>query len=459
MVGGLSIAAGPTGAASLAGGVIDPAAALLVVAAVLIVLLPVPRPVLRRGLQAVAWAAGVGVVLAGGWRLVDGLAAILGLSVLVVVVDRFGAVLGAARREHAEERDRVERHLGLLSAVEDLPDERDPAIEAVLRTLRSLAFDHAGVALVRDDHIVTARLDGMEDLPPIPRGQGLAWRAVEEDRTVISADYGNDPDRLYERSEVVTVVVVPIRVDGRPVGVVMGSRTRAAAPSDAEVEVAEVLAAHLGGVLSELERARRQEELLERATRLDELRTGLIAAVSRDARQPIAVVAAAAEHLEVAAGDSLAGTEADLSALRGSADQLQTMILTVLDVARRRLDAETGRFEAVTVGELLALLGGGSGPHAASFPSELLEQRVWVVPSLLVHAVELLAGPSGGGRVASVAGAGGQVVLGLDPSGRRDTSPIVRSLAEQLLVAGGAVLDPGPQLQVRLGPEPGERLG
>ncbi len=440
---------------------LDTGAVLLMVTSILIALLPVPRPGLRRVLQALAWSLGIGVVLTGPWSTIDKLAAALGLSAVGLVVDRFATVLGDARREHAEERDRVERHLALLSAVEDLPDERDPAIDAVVRTLRSLAFDHAGVALVRDGHIVSARIDGMEDLPPIPRGNGLAWRAVEEDRTVITADYGNDPDRLYERTEFVTVVVVPIRVDGRPVGVVMGSRTQAAAPSDAEVEVAEVLAAHLGGVLSALERERRQEELLERATRLDELRTRLIAAVSEDARQPISVVTQAAGRLEGGVHTPKVSREPDLVALRGAADDLQSMILTVLAVARRRLDAESGGFTAVTLGELLALFGGGSVPHDLEVtPDELLARRVWVVPNLLAHAAQLLRGQEAGKQlVTAITGAGQQVVLGLDPCSARAVSPVVRSLAEQLLVAGGAVLEPGPGLQVRLSPEPGGRLG
>ena len=284
-------------------------------------------------------------------------------------------------------------------------------------------------------------------------------------------DYSTEPDRLDERPGVGPVVVAPIRVDGRPVGALMGARYRATELTEVEIEVAEVLAAHLGSVLTALERERRQAELLVRAGRLDELRSSLIAAVSDEVRTPIAAVADAAEQLGARAatpGDPDDRTVAALARLRAAAAELQTTVTAVLSVARRRLAGDAGAAEVVTLGELVARFTTGpaaDGPAATPSATDAVgwEQRVEVVCDLVVHAVELLVGRQTTTALTTehleVANTDDGSTLTLRPDRAVAPSPVVRSLAAQLLTAAGAELVGTQGVVIRLQRVPAGHLG
>lgn len=442
------------------GAPVEPGAAVSLAAVAVIVVLTMASAGVRRAIQVVTIVAAGGLVLDAGWRPVDVVAVLVGLAVVAVVADRIAAELDVLREQHARERQQLERRVAMLTAVEALPDTHDEAIAEVVATVRSLAFDMAGVSFVRDGKLVGELLDGVVDLPPLPPGRGLAWRSILEDRTITTRDYTAEPDRLDERTGVGPVVVVPIRVDGRPVGALMGARYADTRLTEVEIEVAEVLAAHLGSVLTALDRERRQAELLTRAARLDELRSSLIAAVSEEVRTPIAAVAGASEQLRspaAVAGEPDATTAAALAHLRASAAELHTTVTTVLAVARRRLTRDAGDLEVVTLGELIA---GITGAVVTSEPPGW-DQRVRVVPGLVAHAVELLTGGTPATPLVHVhrATSDDDPVVTVRSQRTASPSPVVRSLAAQLLVAAGAELVGAEGVAIRLQRAPVGEVG
>lgn len=446
---------------------VDPGTVLLLAVAAIAAVLPVAA-VLRLPAQLLVVVATAASVLAAGWRPLDVLWSLLGLAAVVLVVDRAGAVLGELHAEQATERIRLERRLDLLAAMEDLPDTHDEAVAATVRILRELGFDAAGVSFVRDGMLHAELLDGVGDPGPLPIGRGLAGRALVTGRTVVTADYVTHPDRLEDITGDRAVVVAPVRVDDRPIGVVMCDRHAVGAPTDAEVEIAEVLAAHLGGVLTTLERRRRQSELLRRATRLDELRSQLIAAVSEDVRLPIAEVRRAVAAL-AAQVPKAEPPEAELARLRTAAAELAATITAVLSVARRRLQSTTGDAEALHLRDLVAAVEQATGTTArwSPEPAPHPDDRVRLVPALCLHGVELIVDGFGGpGAVAvTVTATARGPELRLTPPSDLRPPPVVVGLATQLLAAAGVELAvdapaarPTP-LRLQLVPPPEEELG
>lgn len=464
----------------VAGPVFPIGVVLMLTAGGLMGVIVVPARALRLVTQAALVAAAASRMVEEAWPVDEVVAVLVTLTVIVVIADHYARLLERARSEQARERAEVERRVALLSAVEDLPDDHDAAVAEVVRSLRALAFDAAGVSFVRDGLLVAERLEGIEDLPPLPPGQGLAWRAIDEDRTVATADYAAEPARLYEREDVGAVLVTPIRLDGRPVGVVLCSRRRAELPTRSQIETAEVLAAHLGGLLTALAREQRQAEIVSRVSRLDELRSELIAAVSAEVRDPIRAVADATTRLRREGGEpDQRDAEVELARLRAAAAELDLTVSTVLAVARRRLHDDAGEFEALPAQELVTRLQAvvPGGIESAPVPEAVLEATtLWVVPGLVAHALELLVDPTGshrtGGLRYRLVDGDGDGNVGADDAGvllevmLADpplSSPVVRSLAAQLLAAGGAALledrPGGSVVALRLGTVTPGRLG
>lgn len=452
---------------------LDPGVVLLLAVAVLAAVMSVPV-VTRLWAQAVVVASTVLLVVAAGWSTVDVLGSSAALVVVAIVVDRAAVVLAALRSEQAADRARLERRLDLLTAMEDLPDAHDEAVRASVRILRDLGFDSAAVSLVRGGLLYPELLDGVSDPGPQPLGHGLAGRAIRTDSTVVTGDYLREPDRDVRISGEHAVVVAPVRMDARPVGAVMCSRSRLGVPTGAEVETVEVLAAHLGGVLTVLERERRQAELLRRATRLDDLRTRLITVVSDDIRTPIAEVHRAVDALEVQVR-SAAAPVGDLARLRSVAAELSAMVTATLSVARRRPETAAGDPRAVPLVALIAELEAATGCTVKRLPEPSPAwsgRRVWLALDLWLSAMELLVdghgGPGGVEVEVVVAPEGAELRLHARLEVR--PPPVVLGLAADLLDAAGVrcmmpadtAADPEPvpaSVRLVLPPPPEAELG
>jgi len=277
-------------------------------------------------------ALGIGL---GSWFI----AALVTVQVVLImlVVDTFSRRLFAVRTAEQEAKLAAERRGELLDAVRHLPrGSVHDAEQAAVATLRELAFDVAAVVRLDGDHLWERVISGVAPIGgPVTRGRGFAWQAVVEDRTLVTDRYGDGINQLPGREFLKGVVATPIRVEGRPVGALAGGRSVARRPSDDEVEIVEVMAAHLGSVMANRATVLRQQELLEQAARLDQMGRGLLEAVSEEIRDPLTVLRVGAQTLM----DHAADLDDDdrvrlLHRLRSESEELRLVIDTILDFSR-----------------------------------------------------------------------------------------------------------------------------
>lgn len=396
----------------------------------------------RVGVQAVV-VAGVAVALAVAGRPWPDLLLPAALLLAVgVVSDALAGELVSTSRAEAEARRSAEQRGELLAAVRQLPSSGlHEAATAANRALRSLGFDAAGLGILQPDGRLTHVLDGIPPTEkPQYRGEGLAGRAIAENRTLVVADYQAHPDRLEGRTEVRSAVLVPIRVEGQPVAVLVGARWERGQPDAFEVEVAEVLAAHLGVVLDADARLRRERELAERMSRLEAMRSSFVSQVSDELRQPLTVVRGIGQTL-AAHADALVSERRKelLRRMSVHSEGLRSTIDSLLDFSRFQATRPEPALGQYCVGELL-------GPLPESIGAELVlglepDTVVEVDAELVRHALELLLGGRHpcGARL-QFRFDDGRVLLEVDGHATTSSSRpgIVRSVVARLLVLAGA---------------------
>ena len=362
------------------------------------------------------------------------------VAVADIIAQRLSRVRGAEQRALRD----AERRRALLEAARQLPHGNVEEAEfAVVRTLRALAFDAAAVARIDGDVLMARAVDGMELMdPPLRRGQGLAWRAIEEDRTIAMGDYEQAPDAVVGRHGLRGIVVTPVRSEGRTVGVLVGARVQAHHPSAEEIEVAEVMAAHLGSMLTNRAIVDRQQLLLEQAAHLDRIGQSLLEAVSEEVRDPLTVVRLGAQLLSQHEHELDAAQRAGLlTRLRRESEELRLVIDTILDFTRFHARRAEPHLDAVPVSRILATCG-----IAAEDGSEAVPRQVMVDQELLLPALRLLLasgaphGDGGPAATTTVQSGDTEVTLTLHRRSVGHASSVLVHLAVQLLLAAGGRL-------------------
>lgn len=434
----------------------------------------------------VAWLFQLSIVLvlvvaltaAGRPAPVTGLIAVQ-VAAIMLVADTFAQRLLGIRMAEQAARRAAERRGELLTAVRALPrGSVHDAEQAAVDTLRTLAFDTAAVVRLEGDELWERVVAGAPALGgPVERGRGLAWRAILEDRTLTTDRYDADTDGLPGRESLRGAVAAPVRVDGRPIGALAGGRPAARRPNDDEVEIVEVMAAHLGAVMANRATVRRQHELLERAGRLDQLGRGLLTAVSEELRQPLHTLRATVGTL-LDRGTDLSPDQRDglLRQLRTESEELRLVLDTILDFSRfhaRRADPQIAptSLDRLLEGAGIDTVAAGAttdtdpagrddtgrpgrgvperlGQGATARPGRGVPERLTVLadPELAVPALSLLVASGQRDRrqrptLALVRAArGGEVGLAL-PRDRAVHGPnVLLQVAAQLLVAAGGRL-------------------
>jgi hypothetical protein len=377
---------------------------------------------------------------------------------IMVVADTFAQRLLGIRTTEQAARRAAERRGELLAAVRQLPRGNvHDAEQAAVDTLRALAFDTAAVVWVEGDQLWERVVEGAPPIGgPIERGRGLAWQAIIADRTLATDRYDAAAYGLPGRESLRGVVAAPIRVEGRPVGALTGGRTAARRPNDDEVEIVEVMAAHLGAVMTNRAAVRRQQELLEQAARLDQMGRGLLEAVSEEIREPLHSLRSSAQAL-IGHGPGLEpGPRTELlRRLRTESEELRLVLDTILDFSRFHARRAAPQIEPT----LLARLLEGAGIEVASpAPSAAVKDRDGTGANVLtVLADRELAVPALSLLVASrqpdrrqppavdliVAARRGEVGLKFHHGRIAGGSNVLISVAVQLLVAAGGRLEGG----------------
>jgi K+-sensing histidine kinase KdpD len=396
------------------------------------------------------------LLVRAGRSLPDLLLPLVFLVSVAVLATALARDLGESRAAERDARRDAQRRAELLTAVRALPGATlEEAAAAACGTMRSLGYDAAGCNILRGDRLVSLHLEGLP-LPAMPlrAGEGLSGACIAGNRTLVIADYQGDARRLDARRDVGSVVVVPIRVEKEAVGSLMGARTHRSTPTPAEVEVAEVLAAHLGAVFATEEAVRRQRELLVRMGQLETMRSSFVGQVSDELRDPLTIVRGVAVTLENYGPDIGTAHRHQLLADMGEqTDQLRRTIDALLDFSRFQSARPEPAIGTLTLDELLTPVLVASDAELVAGGGEL-SAAVRVDGALIRHALELLlAGTGAVGSVpqlrVAVHEGGAEIAVHADAEA---TAPpaLVRSLVAQLLVAAGAALDDGPDPVVRL---------
>lgn len=317
------------------------------------------RPAVRLTVQAMI-IVGTTVLLVRDVSLLGGtspIAGVVGPVLLLAAVTALASALASdlerARRTAAAAAHRSAVRADLLDAVRDVAHAGQQQVFAgAVEGLLALGFDVAAVALLRGDALVPEHVAGLRWEQPLPVVHPQAQRVLASHRPVVLDDYTAAPDAVAG-VRLGTVLVVPVRAEGRPLGVLMAAHRRPGAPVDADVEVVDVLAAHLAAVLVTERTERRQRELLTRLRELEELRAGFITRVTDDLRDPLTVVRLASQGLATRAADLQPDRRGRLaSALAEQAGQLERTIEALLDFSRGTPDRD-GTPEIVDVRDVL----------------------------------------------------------------------------------------------------------
>ncbi|MEX1178813.1 MAG: GAF domain-containing protein, partial [Nitriliruptor sp.] len=230
----------------------------------------------RVGLQALL-VVGAGVLLSidhPDLGSVTGVLSVVGPLVLLVAITVLASALAGdlqrARRRHLLTRRAADRRAELLEAVRQLSRaDRGEVVDVTVDALRELGFPAAAVLLVDGGRLTAHRVTGVEGHGSL--AGGVSAEALRTGRTVVSPDYRADPRRL-PGLDIGAVVASPIQADGRSLGVLTAGLSEATTPPPGDVEVVEVLAAHLGGALVRERVEENQTVLLARLQELDRLR-------------------------------------------------------------------------------------------------------------------------------------------------------------------------------------------
>lgn len=358
---------------------------------------------------------------------------------------------GAMMRARADAANRIE----LLDAVRTLPGRSvEDAASAVHGTLTAMGFDAASVARIEDGFLVPVVAEPTPVTAGVPRGVGPAWIAIERDETVVVTDHVADDGF----GSFAAGIVVPLRVDGEPVGALTGAFGASRVLDAAQIETVEVLAAHLGGVLAADARVARQAELLERMATLDRMRQGLVTAVSAEVRDPLTIVRGVGQVLS-AHGDQIAAARRQrfLEHLVTQSEDLQDIIETLLDFSRSQSQRDDPRPRPTPVVELLAPLVEMTQARTSPTMDELARARtiVHLDPALIRDALQLLlatppVGDASRSAVLEVTVSEQDVLISILRGAQPPTSELVVSLVSQLCTSGNGSLHLGDEIAVRL---------
>lgn len=411
-------------------------ALLLVLAAAMFATSAIAVPALRRSLQTlVAALAVLGAVLAD-WTLADTLMVWALLAILAAVSTSYATEFRRSGQAESEARRAAERRTELLEAVRTLPElDLHGAAQVTTAALRAFGAIASGVVVVRDGRIVPIDLNGV---PPIERllrvGEGVSGRAVAEGRTLVFEDYQELPERFDHLQELRSTISTPIKVGDEVVGAIMAAQTHSGRPTEGQIEVAEVLAAHLGAMLATRRQLENRRNLLERMDRLEAMRSAFVEEVSDELRDPLTIIRGAG-HTMRRHSEDLRDEDRQrlLERLCAQADELRAVVDALLDFSRVQASQRDPELELVSIRQLL----GTFGARVSLRGTPPLDVQVEVDVTLTRHAVDLLLGE----RIADIdiTIADRSVEIAFRDAGS-DRPALVRSLAEQLVVEAGGTL-------------------
>ncbi|HEX9951211.1 MAG TPA: HAMP domain-containing sensor histidine kinase [Rubricoccaceae bacterium] len=194
----------------------------------------------------------------------------------------------------------------------------------------------------------------------VPLDGSLAGAAFRDDRVVMAAD----PDARHFDApaeaagvEVRSLLAVPMRADGAPVGVLEALNARAGAFDAADVETLRVIAAQAAAAVRNATQQRALQQANRRLEALDRVRADFVTVASHELRTPLAAVQGYAQAL---ADDDVENQREAIAEILAAARHMTDIVETLDELASP--GDETGIADGLPVplAEIVVGLGGPS---------------------------------------------------------------------------------------------------
>lgn len=201
------------------------------------------------------------------WRCRDGASRLISWSNTCLTDDRGDVSHLIASGTDVTEQRRTEDALRGVAAVGQLLASHGPStatLDAVLATLADhLGYRHLSLLLVEGDRIRIGASRGLGTLPPsIPIDRGIVGRVARTGEPALVPDVHADADYYEASPDVFSELAVPLRADGRTIGVLDIEATAETPLGERDLRLAGVVAERIAGALL---LGREQQALAERA--------------------------------------------------------------------------------------------------------------------------------------------------------------------------------------------------
>jgi K+-sensing histidine kinase KdpD len=275
------------------------------------------------------------------------------LLLLLVVAVLCGLLLEQLRREHQEtERERALAQR--LSALNDLFQELnttldlDLTLQTVVKAPKTLlGADLAGIALLDEGgrHLSIVAAAGVD----VTLFTGQQW-SVEE--TPVSAVLSSDQPYVLDEPElhwgeqmpaltskqtiptVGSVVSVPLRLDGKPLGVLDVAYSKPQAFSEEDLAFLQALGYEAALAIRNARLYEREREQVARLRALDELQDGFVSAVSHELRTPLTCIRASVDLLDAMRDGLYADHIELLDTIEHHVGRLEVLVADLLEITK-----------------------------------------------------------------------------------------------------------------------------
>ena len=282
----------------------------------------------------------------------------------------------AALRQAADQADR------LLAITLELNRMRDPdaLLDFIIRTATDVLDCEAASILLHDDATDQLRFaattgsdpDALADIP-VPLDNSIAGTIFTTNEPLIIDDTAQDERHFGGVDDEVSfqtrsLVGVPMRIDGAPVGVLEGLNKTDGAFTDEDVATLSILAAQAALAIRNARQVQALEAANTKLSRLDALKSDVLALASHELRTPLSMIKGYGEILEDEGGAELAP---HVEVILEAAARMETVVDTMAQMEALRSGAEALSVEPTTLQAVL---------HAAvDEAAPLIEERAHTV--------------------------------------------------------------------------------
>ncbi len=322
------------------------------------------------------------------------------LNALQILCNQLGTVIHNKRllqlsRRHLDETRALH---AIATAGMASSDEDEFLAEAARVVGKSLFSDNFGILLIDPagrmlEHKAYHQV-GPHSTPNIPLGRGITGMVATSGRALLVGDVRLDPDYLLVDERVRSEMCVPLRINGKVIGVLDTEHHQAHAFTQTDLQLLEALAGQISLSLERIRlladterRAQELAETLKQQEELARLRDQFVQNVSHEIRTPLAIVSGYIEMLN--SGDLGPLPESYREPVEVIARRTQTLTHLVEDLTSLlNLQDQRNDFTTVYFTDVLNRL------YTAVYARTLAQQLelVWDVPASLppLHGEETL---------------------------------------------------------------------